>query len=66
MLYHLFQLLKDYDFPGHGLMGYLSFRAMAASVISMLSAFFAVGTILSVGIHSYQDKKLTLRRNVCI
>ena len=41
MLYHLFEALKDYDFPGHGLMGYLSFRAMLANVLGMLFAFFA-------------------------
>ena len=29
---------------------------------NMLSAFFAVGTILSVGIHSYRDKKRVLSR----
>lgn len=40
MLYHLFQLLKDYDFPGHGLMNYLTFRAISAFVISMLFALF--------------------------
>ena len=41
MLYNLFEALKDYDIPGQGLMGYLSFRAMLANVISMLFAFFA-------------------------
>ena len=41
MIYHLFEALKDYDFPGHGLMGYLSFRAILANVLSMLFAFFA-------------------------
>ena len=41
MLYHLFEALKDYDIPGQGLMGYLSFRAMLANVFSMLFAFFA-------------------------
>ena len=41
MLYHLFEALKDYDIPGQGLMGYLSFRAMLANVLSMLFAFFA-------------------------
>ena len=30
---------------------------------NMLSAFFAVGTILSVGIHSYRDKKRILSRS---
>ncbi len=46
MLYHLFTHLKDIDFPGMGLMTYLSFRAMAAIVISMLIAFFAGGRII--------------------
>ncbi|MCR5560674.1 MAG: phospho-N-acetylmuramoyl-pentapeptide-transferase [Bacteroidales bacterium] len=46
MLYHLFNLLKDFDFPGHGLVTYLSFRAIAAVVISMLFAFFAGGAII--------------------
>ncbi len=36
MLYHLFEALKEYDIPGQGLMGYLSFRAMMASVTAML------------------------------
>ena len=31
---------------------------------NLLSAFFAVGTILSVGIHSYRDKKRILARSV--
>lgn len=43
MLYHLSQWLtgQGYDFPGAGLMNYLSFRAMLAAIISMLIAFFA-------------------------
>ena len=43
MLYHLVDWLTKlgYDFPGAGLMNYLSFRAMLAAVISMLIAFFA-------------------------
>lgn len=41
MIYHLFQLLKDYDIPGQGLMSYLSFRAMLASVTAMLISLFA-------------------------
>ncbi len=31
---------------------------------NLLSAFFAVGTILSVGIHSYRDRKRVLARSV--
>ena len=46
MLYHLFNLLKDFDFPGSGLMNYLSFRAIAASVTSMLVAMFAGSRII--------------------
>ena len=46
MLYHLFNYLKDFNFPGHGLVTYLSFRAIAAVVISMLVAFFAGGAII--------------------
>jgi len=47
MLYHLFEYLKTVvDFPGIGLMTYLSFRAMAASVVSMLIAFIAGGKII--------------------
>lgn len=41
MIYHLFQLLEDYDIPGQGLMTYLSFRAMLASVTAMLLSLFA-------------------------
>jgi len=33
---------------------------------NLLSAFFAVGTILSVGIHSYRDKKHALMRKVFV
>ncbi len=36
MLNYLFDLLDKFDFPGQGLMNYLSFRAMLASVISIL------------------------------
>lgn len=47
MIYHLFKALKDYDIPGQGLMGYLSFRAFMAAVISMLTALFAGKSIIS-------------------
>lgn len=40
MIYHLFEYLKDYDIPGQGLMQYLSFRAMFASVTAMLFSLF--------------------------
>ena len=40
MIYHLFQYLENagVDFPGMGLMHYLSFRAMAAAVTAVLVA----------------------------
>lgn len=41
MLYHLFQSLKEFDIPGQGLFGYLSFRAIMASVTAMLISVFA-------------------------
>ncbi|MBQ9462085.1 MAG: phospho-N-acetylmuramoyl-pentapeptide-transferase [Bacteroidales bacterium] len=48
MLYHLTDWLQSLgiDFPGMGLMHYLSFRAMLAAVISMIIAFFAGGKII--------------------
>ena len=43
MLYHLFQYFESIgaDFPGLGLMHYLSFRAMMAAVTAVLVAMFA-------------------------
>ena len=43
MLYHLFQYLESLgaDFPGMGLMHYLSFRAMGAAVTAVLVAMIA-------------------------
>ena len=55
MLYHLFQYLREIvDFPGLGLMNYLSFRAILASIISMGMAFFAGRGI----IHWLQKKQI--------
>jgi phospho-N-acetylmuramoyl-pentapeptide-transferase len=43
MIYHLFQYLESagVDFPGIGLMHYLSFRAMLAAVTAVLTAMIA-------------------------
>ena len=41
MIYHLFESLKEYDIPGQGLLTYLSFRAIFASVTAMLVSVFA-------------------------
>lgn len=48
MIYHLVEWLKSLgvDFPGAGLMNYLSFRAMLAAVLSIVIAFFAGGKII--------------------
>ena len=40
MIYHLFEALKDLNFPGHGLVNYLSFRAIMASVTSLIIALW--------------------------
>ncbi|MBQ1209638.1 MAG: phospho-N-acetylmuramoyl-pentapeptide-transferase [Bacteroidales bacterium] len=36
MIYHLFEALKELNFPGHGLLSFLSVRAMLAAVTSLL------------------------------
>lgn len=46
MIYHLFDLLKDLNIPGHRLFSYLSTRAMFAGVVAMLVAFIAGGAII--------------------
>ncbi|MGM9832580.1 MAG: phospho-N-acetylmuramoyl-pentapeptide-transferase [Candidatus Limisoma sp.] len=38
MLYHLFDYLSQYDLPGARLMGYISFRAAVALILSILIA----------------------------
>lgn len=40
MLYHLFDFLKDIDFPGVRLMSYITFRSGAALVLSIFIAIF--------------------------
>ena len=40
MIYHLFEALKDLNFPGHGLFNYLSFRAILASTLSLIIALW--------------------------
>lgn len=50
MIYHLIDWLESLglNIPGAGLMNYLSFRAMAAAVISMLISFFAGRKIIGL------------------
>ncbi len=42
MLYHLFEYLQNagFDFPGIGLMGYISFRAIMATITALLVALY--------------------------
>ena len=48
MIYHLVEYLKDLgiDLPGHGLFGYLSFRAIAAFTTALLISIFAGKNII--------------------
>ncbi len=50
MIYHLFQYLESIgvDFPGMGLMHYLSFRAMLAAVTAVLMSMFAGKRIIAL------------------
>ena len=50
MIYHLFQYLESIgvDFPGMGLMHYLSFRAMMAAVTAVLVAMYAGKRIIGL------------------
>jgi len=41
MLYHLFEALKNFDIPGQSLMSFLSFRAIMASLTSLIVALIA-------------------------
>ena len=36
MLYHLFELIKNWDIPGLGIMQYITFRAAAAIILSLV------------------------------
>jgi len=50
MIYHLFQYLESIgvDFPGMGLMHYLSFRAMLAAVTAVLVSMYAGKRIIAL------------------
>jgi phospho-N-acetylmuramoyl-pentapeptide-transferase len=41
MIYHLFEWLEGFDFPGQGLMEYLSFRAILSFTTALLISIFA-------------------------
>ena len=41
MIYHLFELLRDYDIPGQGLFNYLSFRAILTFTTALLISIIA-------------------------
>lgn len=41
MIYHLFQLLREFDIPGAGLINYLTFRSLMAALTALLVGIFA-------------------------
>ncbi len=47
MIYHLFDILKDYDIPGQGLFHYLSFRAILAFSTALLFSILAGRKIIA-------------------
>lgn len=49
MLYHLFEYFKSsgIDFPGSGLMQYISFRAVLGSIVAILTALFVGKKIIA-------------------
>ena len=46
MIYHIFEALKDFNIPGQGLRGYLSFRAVMACFTALLVGIFGGGRII--------------------
>ena len=42
MLYHLFEYLRNagFDFPGAGLMQYISFRAICCSILAIFTSLW--------------------------
>lgn len=52
MIYHLFEALKDLNFPGHGLLSYLSVRAILAASSSLI-----LSLVLGKRIISWLQKK---------
>lgn len=46
MIYHIFEALKEFNIPGQGLMGYLSFRAVMACFTALLVGIFGGGRII--------------------
>ena len=46
MIYFLFDYLKDYNFPGHNLMSYISFRAIMANVTALLISLLLGGKFI--------------------
>ena len=41
MIYHLINLLKEFDFPGQGLFQYLSFRAILSFSTALIFSILA-------------------------
>lgn len=47
MIYHLFDLFKEYDIPGAGLLHYLTFRSLMAALTALITAVFAGKKIIA-------------------
>ena len=47
MLYYLFDLLQDTDFPGARLFTYVSFRALLAIVISLIISTWVGSSLIN-------------------
>lgn len=48
MLYHLFEHIKTLDFPGAGLMQYISFRSILAAITAILISLFFGKSIIKI------------------
>ena len=56
MLYYIFDILRDYDFPGHNLMTYISFRAIMANMTALFfSLLFGRKFIKWLRVHRIYD-----------
>ncbi len=48
MLYYLFEYLQQYDFPGAGVFDYITFRAAAAIIVSLIISMLLGGRIINL------------------
>ena len=48
MLYYLFQWLDKYDFPGAGMFGYTSFRALMAIILDRFDSVMFIAPFVTM------------------